>query len=1035
MSGRVRLSLLFAVLLAAQPMLMAVPVIALPAGNDDAPTSGSSGRFVPEGTVVLFDEAHFPVYTVNPNNPAGYTGVNSARGAYAAFASVLEKIGFTVKTLDYGYTLDANALSGAKVLVIVCSQGHDPDNTVSAPYTQSETDAILNWVKNGGGLFLIGDHTSFPPAIYPVAQKFGITYAERLLHDPVHYVQNTSIPGQTNPAEGDVFIYFEAHNINAHPITNNVSRIELYRTDIFSVLPPEAVPLITSDDDTYTTDKLQNQADAPSSVACAAIPSNTTAGAGRVVVIGDTNLFETDENRDDDDDADLFDSDNDLFGQQVVEWLADVPEHYGVELRSAEVDSKGATNITHNSTAGVNDTFYVNIQNAGNLPDTYDLAVQETTSKGWDFKFSHSAIALKSTEARVMTLTVKVPSDAVVGDTARYEIRALSRTNLTANASLNCTATIPAKHKLYLECPDNERTVLEGESAVYNLTLRNLGNTVENVAITTETFSGWNVSLDIDRSALGPGMDTPFHLTVTPDAYAAGGEQATVRVRATPDALPSANISLDTVTHLQQEFRIRLGCTASVQGVNPGSLASFPVSVTNLGNGPDEVTVSLVGGSRWTTYLEPSHFTLPRNATLYSTVVTRAPVNSPAGDTLEVEVLGASVFYPNARDNITLKAKVNMVNRFTLDIFPPTLYADPGGKGSFNVTVTNTGNTPDRVVLSMSKSRSSSDQELPLAIGESATVAFEVPVGNDEEAWTRHVINVSGVSAINDSARGSTAATLVVNQVHRIGCELTPSELMLKPGEEGIPVLSVWNEGNGPEVASVSLEEMPGGWHGGPENTSLNMERLKMAMTPVPVRVPAGTPVGSHRLVLNVSDGIGQFHILNLTVRVLQVHNFTLSVFPPSVKTTPGKSVSMALYVRNFGNGIEDVELGAQGKQASWLRFSENFPSANRSSERQVEFTVKPGPDATPGKYVMTVTGTGAENVTQQVSFTVIVQERATTRDDMPCYIGFLLILVAAVAAYAASRKAKQAEKDAELIDAQRQAELGRKKKGKGRKA
>jgi uncharacterized membrane protein len=1034
MSGRVRLSLLFAVLLAAQPMLMALPALASTAGNDGAPASGSSGRFVPEGTVVLFDEAHFPVYTVNPNNPAGYTGVNSARGAYAAFASVLEKIGFTVKTLDYGYTLDANSLSGVKVLVIVCSQGTSADGSVSAPYSQSETDSILNWVKNGGGLFLIGDHTSFPPAIFPVGNKFGITFGQTLLHDPVHYVQNTTTG---LPPEGDVFIYFERHNMNAHPIMNNVTRVELYRTDIFTALPSDATPLIISDDDTYYIDDNGVDVPAPHSIVSAAIPSNSTAGAGRVVVIGDTNLFETDENRDDDDDADLFDSDNDLFGQQVVEWLADVPEHYGVELGSAEVDSKGSRNIVHNSTAGVNDTFYVNIQNAGNLPDTYDLVIQETTLKGWDFKFSHSAIALKSGEARVMTLTVTVPQDAVVGDTARFEIRALSRINLTANASLNCTATIPAKHKLYLECPENSRTILGGESAVYNLTLRNLGNIPENVAITTETVSGWNVSLDIDRSALGPGMNTPFHLTVTPGAYAAGGEEATVRVRATPDALMSANISLDTVTHLLQEFRIRLGCTACVQGVNPGSLASFPVSVTNLGNGPDEVTVSLVGGSPWTTYLEPSHFTLPRNATLYSTVVTRAPANSPAGDTLEVEVLGVSVFYPNARDNITLKAKVNMVNRFTLEIFPPTLYADPGGKGSFNVTVTNTGNTPDRVVLSMSKARSSSDQELPLAIGESATVAFDVPVGPDEEAWTRHVINVSGVSAMNDSARGSTAATLVVNQVHRIGCELTPSELMLGPGEEGIPVLSVWNEGNGPEVASVSLEEMPGGWHGGPENTSLNMERLRMAMTPVPIRVPAGTPVGSHALILNVTDGIGQFHLLNLTVRVLQVHNFTLSVFPPSVKTTPGKPVSLLLYVRNFGNGIEDVELGALGKQASWLRFSERFPSANRSSERQVELTVRPGPDATPGKYVMTVTGTGAENVTQQVSFTVIVQERATTRDDMPCFIGLLLIIVAAVAAYAASRKAKQAEKDAELAQAKMQAEAEQrlKKKGKGRKA
>jgi hypothetical protein len=89
----------------------------------------------------------------------------------------------------------------------------------------------------------------------------------------------------------------------------------------------------------------------------------------------------------------------------------------------------------------------------------------------------------------------------------------------------------------------------------------------------------------------------------------------------------------------------------------------------------------------------------------------------------------------------------------------------------------------------------------------------------------------------------------------------------------------------------------------------------------------------------------------------------------------------------------------------------------------QVQFTVRPGPDATPGKYRITITGKGADNTTREVSLTVVIVERATTRDDTPCLIAVLLILLAAVGAYAASRKAKQAEKERELLEARRLAE------------
>jgi uncharacterized membrane protein len=969
---------------------------------------GTSARAAPAGAVVLFDEAHFPVYTVNPANPSGYAYGINPDGAYAAFAGVLSKAGFTVRTLDYGSTISAGSLSGVKALVIVCSQGKDAYNIYApAPYTGDEINAVVDFVRNGGGLFLIGDHSDFPPAIFPIASRFGISFGQMLLFDPTDHVENTT---SGLPPEGDVFIVFGRDNFNDHPIMDNITRIELYRTDIFTGLPPEAQPLIISDQDTSTMDLNGSLKSAPRCIVSAAIPSNGTAGAGRIVVVADTNTFETAENRDSEDaDMDLFDSDNELYGAQIVGWLVDIPKHFGVNMGSAEKDTLGQKSITHDCAAGSNTTFYLKVSNAGNVADSYDLSVDDSGAAGWVPTLNTTLVTLNSADARIFTLVVSVPAGAQVGASARFRLDAISRNDASISASMNCTVQVPALHNITLTCAENRKSVHGNQTATYDLVLANRGNVVESVEIACSGPPGWAASLDAASAKLEAASNRTVGLSVTPPAGALGGWEAEVVATAVLPQLPGQGAGVETYTRVIQDFLFRLSCPAPFQGVDPGSLVSFPVLVSNVGNGDDEISLALAGPSRWGAYLEPSDIVLPFNSTVQTAVVARAPEQAPAGERLELEVLGMSVREPSARANLSLTAVVNRIGKFRLQIEPFKRSEDPGSVAEFNVTVTNIGNAEETVLLETGDPASLSRKEVTVPPGGAAPLKLSYPVAADEPAGAQHFVEVAGRSSLNSSVWSSAGAVVVVNQLHRMQASLTPDSLMIPPGEEKNISLAVQNDGNGPEAVSAIMDRTPAGWSCRIESAVMALEAGGGREGRVSIGIPARTPAGIFGLILNLSYGTGNILLLPLTVEVPRIFGFTCSVMPASRTVGAGKEALFTLRLENLGNSPETITLTPAGARAAWIHPAENATLVNYSGGRETGLRVRPGPEAMPGKYRLVLLAAGEGNDTCDISLNLTVKEAATGTSDLPCLLGAMLVLAASTAAYLVRRKLSRA--------------------------
>ena len=124
---------------------------------------------------VVIDEAHHNFHT--------------AGGRYKPFADLLRSDGYEVVP---GTTkFKPGGLAGVSVLVIANALGAESSDNASSPaFTAAECDVVRDWVRGGGSLLLIADHTPFGAAAEAMAQHFGVTLGKGFVFDRNHSADN-----------------------------------------------------------------------------------------------------------------------------------------------------------------------------------------------------------------------------------------------------------------------------------------------------------------------------------------------------------------------------------------------------------------------------------------------------------------------------------------------------------------------------------------------------------------------------------------------------------------------------------------------------------------------------------------------------------------------------------------------------------------------------------------------------------------------------------------------------------------------------
>jgi len=221
---------------------------------------------------VLFDEAHGEAWTISRERATQLQPAHPQDSSYADAADALRGRELTVDAHREG-PLDDAALRAADVLVIAHPSERTWEKTdgASPVFSDAEIDAIEAWVRAGGGLVVLGEteQAKYGSNVDVLLARFGLAVRTTTIYDYEHaHAGNPAwVLGERAAARTAV---------GGADLLARVEQAAFYRAGALE-LRNGATPILRS----------SAQADPAGAPLLAA----TTAGAGRVAVFADSDLF------------------------------------------------------------------------------------------------------------------------------------------------------------------------------------------------------------------------------------------------------------------------------------------------------------------------------------------------------------------------------------------------------------------------------------------------------------------------------------------------------------------------------------------------------------------------------------------------------------------------------------------------------------------------------------------------------------------------------------------------------------------------
>ncbi len=127
---------------------------------------------------VVVDEAHENFHT--------------ADGRYKPFAELLRSDGCEVVAGKEKFSRES--LKSVDMLVIANAATADATDDTSGPaFTEAECDAVRDWVRGGGSLLLVADHTPFGSAAASLGARFGVDMGKGFVFDEANSEGNETM--------------------------------------------------------------------------------------------------------------------------------------------------------------------------------------------------------------------------------------------------------------------------------------------------------------------------------------------------------------------------------------------------------------------------------------------------------------------------------------------------------------------------------------------------------------------------------------------------------------------------------------------------------------------------------------------------------------------------------------------------------------------------------------------------------------------------------------------------------------------------
>ncbi len=437
---------------------------------------------------------------------------------------------------------------------------------------------------------------------------------------------------------------------------------------------------------------------------------------------------------------------------------------YGVTLAGVG----DLTTETADASEGV--SYTLNVTNTGNTDDVINLAASDD-----DATLSQSSVSLASGASTNVTLTLPGSALATAGEYV-VKVTATSQGDSTKTAEITTTTTVLPVYGVTL-VGDNliKQTQFASGGVSYALQVTNTGNTEDTIVLgsSAEVGIGGSVlgsfrkSKDEDVSSsqlkvtLAPGASTEVIFTATGDLLTKSGVYQ-IKVTATSQSDTTKTAEVSTTTTILPVYGVTLVGKGALTGSTMDAVegVTYTLTITNTGNTDDTIVL----GSSAEVGIEGSVLGSFKESIDQELAMAQLEIVLAAGASAEVIFTAAGDFFTKpgeyeikvtatSQGDSTKTAEITTTT--TITVVPPVYGVMLQGKDeltgatmdilagvSYTLTVTNTGNTDDTIVLDSSAAfgiegdvlgsfKESIDQELAmggleiaLAPGASAEIIF-----------------------------------------------------------------------------------------------------------------------------------------------------------------------------------------------------------------------------------------------------------------------------------------------------------------------
>jgi uncharacterized membrane protein len=355
-----------------------------------------------------------------------------------------------------------------------------------------------------------------------------------------------------------------------------------------------------------------------------------------------------------------------------------------------------------------------------------------------------------------------------------------------------------------------------GRSTTFRICVMDIGDFAENVALTRGAVpTGWNASLDRAVVSVTPGQSVEVSLTISVPSNALKDTRLNISVRG--DTIQEkgrsrndtvfAEVVVDPVYFPELDGE-------TVKHVDPGGTATFNLTLTNMGNGHDDISVGIDGQvpAGWTAVVLPVKAGLDplKNATLRLNVT--APKDALAGASLVVDVRARSHVWSNRTTVHRTRTIVNHIYAFNASA-PNWIKVKPGDVGLVNLSVLNLGNGHDNFSIGTNGPKATWTFDAPSSVGSDAnaktTISLKVNVpGKDQLTgkWVEGPGNRTVRINITDDVglHKELFITVQVLQLYSLVLTAERNSLTIRSDQKAVYKLEIMNLGNGNDTFTLS---------------------------------------------------------------------------------------------------------------------------------------------------------------------------------------------------------------------------------------